>query len=46
MQKKRIKELDDTIALPMKQIRCGKKVSSDESYKTMKAKIKKIAQGK
>ena len=46
LQKKRIKELDDTIALAMKQIQRGQKVAGDESYKKMKAKIKKIAQGK
>ena len=46
LQKKRIKELDDTIALAMKQIQSGQKVAGDESYKKMKAKIKKIAQGK
>lgn len=46
LQKKRIKELDDTITLAMKQIQRGQKVASDESYKKMKAKIKKIAQGK
>lgn len=46
LQKKRIKELDDTIAVAMKQVARGQKVAGDESYKKMKAKIKKIAQGK
>ncbi|OGT51055.1 MAG: hypothetical protein A3E84_04350 [Gammaproteobacteria bacterium RIFCSPHIGHO2_12_FULL_42_13] len=46
VQKKRIKELDDTIALAMKQIQHGQKIAGDQSYKKMKAKIKKIAEGK
>lgn len=46
VQKKRIKELDDTIALAMKQMQRGQKVSGDESYKKMKEKIKNISQGK
>lgn len=46
IQKKRIKELDDSIAVAMQQIQRGQKVSGDESYKKMKAKIKKIAEGK
>ncbi|PIZ04918.1 MAG: hypothetical protein COY58_01690 [Gammaproteobacteria bacterium CG_4_10_14_0_8_um_filter_38_16] len=46
LQKKHIKKLDDTISVAMKQTRHGQKISGDESYKKMKAKIKKIAQGK
>lgn len=46
LQKKRIQELDDSIALSMQQIQRGQKISGDESYKKMKNKIKQIAEGK
>lgn len=46
LEKNRIQELDEMIAVSMKQIQCGKKISGDESYKKMKAKIKKIAEEK
>lgn len=46
MQKNHIQKLDDTIALTMKQIQCGQKIAGDESYKKMKAKIKKMTRDK
>ena len=46
MQKNHVKKLDDTIALAMKQVQCGQKIAGDESYKKMKAKIKKMIREK
>ena len=43
LQKKRIQELDDSIAISMQQIQRGQKISGDVSYKKMKNKIRKIA---
>jgi len=46
LQKKRIQELDDSIAISMQQIQHGQKIAGDVSYKKMKNKIKQIAEGK
>lgn len=46
LHKKRIKELDDSIAIAMQQMQRGQKISGSDSYKKMKAKIKKVSQGK
>lgn len=46
LQKKRIQELDDSIAISMQQIQRGQKIAGDVSYKKMKNKIKQIAEGK